>query len=285
MLVSWVGGKSKLAEEIISIFPPHKKYIEPFFGGGWVFFKKKPAEKSIINDINSDLVNLYLVVRDQPQDLARLIWWTPKSREVFNKYIDLYWNKKNEWINTDKVTRAMMYLYLVRNSFNALMRNYSVGSSGWNSDRILETMWAVHEKLKDTTILCDDWKSILDLYANKDTLVYLDPPYMITSEGKDYYYKYIFTKEHHIELRDKLVTDKNKYKWVLSYDIHPLVESLYGGIDGISIIKTSLQHQSSINKNRSIEYDETNKFKSEYLITNFNIEVTLPLFKKGKQDE
>lgn len=286
MLISWVGGKHKLANEIINIFPSHKRYIEPFFGGGWVFFMKPHVRENIINDINSDLVNLYLVIRDQPQDLARLIFFTPKSRDLFNKYIDLYWNRKEEWVNTDKVTRAMIYFYIIKNSFGSLLRHYGVFSTKWDVNEIVEAILPMSEKLKNVDIMCDDWRNIIDLYTNKDTLVYLDPPYIVTIGRGEHYYQYTFTREQHIELRDKLVADKDKYKWVLSYDTHPFVNELYNGIDGINILETSAHFQSLNAKYYSlVDYDDTNKYKKEYLITNFNIEKALPLFKEGIQHE
>lgn len=280
MLVRWLGGKSKLAEEIVNIFPPHKRYIEPFFGGGWIFFKKAPTDESILNDINSDLMNLYLTVRDEPQELARLIHYTPKHESIFNQYIDLYWNKREVYSRLSNPVRAMIYLFLVKNSFNAMFYSFSVGSTGWQGDGITETMWKVHEKLKGANILCRDYGEVIRQYANKDTLIYLDPPYAITMDEKDYYYKYTLTEKQHEQLRNELVGRKDVYKWVLSYDIHPLIEKLYSNIPNIYIMKTTMQFQASINRSNvtSKEYDKTNKFRQEYLITNFPIQSTLPLF-------
>lgn len=280
MLLRWVGGKSLLADEIISIFPSHKRYIEPFFGGGWVFFKKQPADHSIINDINSDLINLYQVVRDQPQELARLVAYTPKSDEVFKQYMLVY--NTDYWTKIDPVKRAMIYFFMIKNSFNGLMKSFSVGSTGWASNGMMETIAKVSDRLKSTDILNRDWMDVVAQYANKDTLVYLDPPYALTVDEKDYYYEYVMTKKQHEDMRNFLVNPLLEFKFVVSYDIHPLVEELYGGVKGIRLYKTSEVFQSSINKSSKAglneSQDRSSAFKQEYLITNYDINLSLPLF-------
>lgn len=279
MLLRWVGGKSKLAEEIISTFPPHSRYIEPFFGAGWVFFKKPNAKENIINDINSDLINLYNVVRTSPQELARLIHYTPKHESQFDEYVNLFFNKRPEYATLPDTMRALIFYYLVKNSFNALFKIFSVGSTGWNGDGVIETMWQVHEKLKNTDILNRDVMDILQNFTNSSTLVYLDPPYAVTIQDAQYYYQYVMAEKAHTDLRDFLVGNSAKFMWVMSYDIHPFVDKLYAGANGIHMIKTSEQFQSSINKNKSTDgADRTNAFRQEYLITNFDVRDVAPLF-------
>jgi DNA adenine methylase len=76
-----------MAEWIISFMPPHQTYLEPYFGSGAVFFSKEPSPLETINDIDGDVVNLFRVIRDRPEELARLVYWTPYSREeYYNSY-------------------------------------------------------------------------------------------------------------------------------------------------------------------------------------------------------
>ncbi len=69
-ILKYPGGKWRIAEWIISHFPAHKVYCEPFFGSGGVFFKKRPSNIETINDINGEIVNLFRVCREHPSELA-----------------------------------------------------------------------------------------------------------------------------------------------------------------------------------------------------------------------
>jgi hypothetical protein len=86
-ILHYPGSKWSMAEWIISHMPPHQTYLEPFFGSGAVFFTKAPSPLETINDIDGDVVNLFRVIRDRPDDLARLVYWTPYSRQ---EYINSY---------------------------------------------------------------------------------------------------------------------------------------------------------------------------------------------------
>lgn len=67
--VPWFGGKGRLAQRIIELFPPHDCYCEGFFGGGAVLFAKAPAKNEIAIDVNGDVVNFFSVLRDRPEEL------------------------------------------------------------------------------------------------------------------------------------------------------------------------------------------------------------------------
>jgi DNA adenine methylase len=283
-----VGGKSKLAEQIIGIFPPHKKYIEPFFGGGWIFFKKQSAEASYINDINGDLTNLYEVVRDNPQALVNQVMLTPLSEVQFDKFKYAF-NDRSVWNKLDPVKRALIYFYLVKVAFNSNPLNVFGVNPGlnWASEGLLETLWKVNKKLQNTVICNRDYKDLFK-YADKHTLMYLDPPYAVTLEGDgSTYYENVLGLSEHDVLKAMLTDVRVKFKWVLSYDIDPLVEKLYSNEDGIYMFKTAAIFQSSINKHSryvdSKTYDTA--FKSEYLITNFPIIESLPLFNTQEEPD
>jgi len=88
-LLKYPGGKWRIATWIISHFPPHKVYCEPFFGSGAVFFLKPPARIETINDMDGNVVNLFRVCRENPEKLARAVELTPWSREEFVSCVDL----------------------------------------------------------------------------------------------------------------------------------------------------------------------------------------------------
>ncbi|AOC91124.1 Site-specific DNA-methyltransferase (adenine-specific) [Bacillus amyloliquefaciens] len=82
-ILHYPGSKWSMTDWIISHMPEHKTYVEPFFGSGALFFNKQPSTIETINDLDSSVVNLFKVIRDQPEELARLIEWTPLSREEY----------------------------------------------------------------------------------------------------------------------------------------------------------------------------------------------------------
>lgn len=71
---AWVGGKNYLAKEIINLMPEHKSYIEVFGGALSVFYQKSPSKIEVINDINDELINLHLCIRNKPQSLANILY-------------------------------------------------------------------------------------------------------------------------------------------------------------------------------------------------------------------
>lgn len=82
-LLKWPGAKWIRAEWIISHFPPHFTYVEPYFGSGAVFFTKEPSRHEVIGDIDKDVVRLFRTVREQGDDLAYALEYTPWSRSEY----------------------------------------------------------------------------------------------------------------------------------------------------------------------------------------------------------
>lgn len=83
-LLNYPGAKWGMASQIVSLMPPHRSYLEPFFGSGAVLFNKPPSAIETVNDIDGDIVNFFRVLREQPEKLAMFISLTPYSRDVFN---------------------------------------------------------------------------------------------------------------------------------------------------------------------------------------------------------
>ena len=83
-LLKYPGSKFRTAEWIISHFPEHHSYLEPFFGSGGVFFNKPPSRIETINDLDNNVVNLFEVIRDYPEELAEAVFNIPYARAVFD---------------------------------------------------------------------------------------------------------------------------------------------------------------------------------------------------------
>lgn len=69
-IIPWMGGKSRLAKDILPLFPQHTCYVEPFAGAAALFFKKEPSKAEVLNDVNGDLVNLYRVVKHHLEEFV-----------------------------------------------------------------------------------------------------------------------------------------------------------------------------------------------------------------------
>src|SRR3972149_5511738 len=85
----WVGGKSRLRKQIISLLPKHTCYVEPFSGAAWVLFGKPPSDVEVLNDIDQELVNFFRVVKDKPDELIASFEWELVSRAEFTRLASL----------------------------------------------------------------------------------------------------------------------------------------------------------------------------------------------------
>ena len=83
-IIPWMGGKRRLADRLIPLFPPHECYVEVFAGGAALYFlRPQPAPVEVLNDINGDLVNLYRVFQNHLEEFVRQFKWTLSSRQIF----------------------------------------------------------------------------------------------------------------------------------------------------------------------------------------------------------
>ena len=82
--IKWLGGKSLLANKIISVIPKHETYVEPFFGAGQVFFRKPKSKFEVINDIHGELMNFFLMCKEQRQELINSFEYILTSRDYYN---------------------------------------------------------------------------------------------------------------------------------------------------------------------------------------------------------
>lgn len=207
-LLKYPGGKWRIADWIISHFPPHKVYLEPFFGGGGVFFRKEPSYLETINDISGDIVNLFRVCRERPEDLARALEFTPWSRDEYRNCYE---------IEGDEIERARRTLVRHHQSFGTTNSNLNTwrNSQTYNSPRcaaqwnqLPETVLKICNRLKEAQIENTDALTLIERYNNSDTLIYLDPPYL-QSLRKRNMYKYEMTEKQHIELLELIRTSSS----------------------------------------------------------------------------
>ena len=198
-LLKYPGSKWRIADWIISHFPKHKVYCEPFFGSGAVFFNKQPVYTETINDLDGNVVNLFRVCRDYPNELARLIELTPFARDEFR---DCY--EKSD----DPIEQARRTIVRYHQSFGTSnsSRNSWKNVQTYGGSRCA-TMWnylpaAILEcvdRLKEAQIENIDAVELIRRYNDKDTLIYCDPPYL-PSLRKKAIYACEMDERKHIEL-------------------------------------------------------------------------------------
>lgn len=183
--------------------PPHKIYLEPFFGSGAVFFNKPAAGIETINDLDGNVVNLFKVIRDYPQRLANVIELTPWAREEYQSSYES---------TDDEVEKARRFLvrcwqaFATRTGYKTGWRHSATGKAPnmpeqWSKvpDRVFE----VADRLKHAQIECMDALELIKKYNHPEVLIYADPPYVQSTRNKGIY-SHDMTNEQHVELLEFL---------------------------------------------------------------------------------
>lgn len=238
--LKWAGGKGQLIQTIRDSLPVDFSerrelcYIEPFVGSGavlfWMLENFTSIRKAIINDINTDLVNAYRVVRKNPIDLVHLL--KQMQNEYFmlksTDYRKIFYLEKRKEFNlrtSDEIVSASLLIFLNRTCYNGLYRvnsrnEFNVPFGDYNNPGICDakTIYSCSKLLQRVTILNNDFSATLK-YAGKDTFYYFDPPYKPVSRTSSFtsYSAEIFGDKEQERLAGlcKKLHDKN-VKWLLS---------------------------------------------------------------------
>lgn len=216
-----MGGKSRLAGRIVSKFPAHTCYCEVFAGAAWLLFKKEESKVEIINDINTDLVTLYRVVKNHLEEFIRYLKWILVARDEFARF-----KAENQETLTD-IQRAVRFYYLLKTGYASRIKNPSISvsptrRSNFNLLRIEEELSAVHLRLARVYIENMGYGDLIRRYDKPETLFYVDPPYF---GCEDYYGEDIFHREDFRSLRDLLAGISGQF--ILSINNTPEIRELY----------------------------------------------------------
>ena len=201
--VKWVGGKSQLVEQIEKMLPKTgekvlTKYAEPMVGGGALFFSilsKYDFEELYISDINAELINAYQAVKNDVDNLiAKLnemqMLFLPMDENGRKYFYYTVREKFNSTTLTEETAteNAAQFIFLNKTCFNGLYRvnrkgQFNVPMGAYKNPTICddESLRNIHEALQNVTIVCGDY-SLSKSFIDKDTFVYLDPPYRPISE-------------------------------------------------------------------------------------------------------
>jgi len=211
-IIRYHGGKHRLAQWIISFFPDHRCYVEPYGGAASVLIRKPRAYAEIYNDLDGEIVNLFRVVRDDGDQLKRKLELTPFSR---NEFVESYEPSPDP---IEQARRTICRAFMGFSSSSVTKQRHVTGrlknaTTGFrsNSNRSGTTpahdwmnypkkLHLIIERLQGVVI---DNKSALDVMTQHDspkTLHYVDPPYVPKTRDRGTDYKYEMTEDHHIEM-------------------------------------------------------------------------------------
>ena len=244
-VVKWVGGKRQLLPQIRKLLPNRfSTYFEPFVGGGAVLFDLQP-KKAIINDYNSELINVYNVIKDDLDSLLLDLKKHINSSEYFYQIRALDRDPKF-YSNMTSVERASRILYLNKTCFNGLFRVNQAGEfnapfGSYKNPNIINeiTLRAVSDYFNknDIKFLNGDFESSLK-GIRKGAFVYFDPPYDPLSSSSNFtgYTQGGFNREDQLRLKnlcDKL--DKKGVKFLLSNSSTEFIKESYKNYEIINV--------------------------------------------------
>ena len=232
--IKWVGGKTQLLPKLIERIPDDfGRYYEPFVGGGALFFRLQP-QRACLTDINPDLVNLYIVIRDKVGDLVEDLSQHVYEKDYFYRIRSV--DRTPEYEMWTDVQRASRFIYLNKTCYNGLYRVNSKGQFNapfgrYTNPTILDAdnLYACHRTLRKAVIEVSDFYKVRRRIRDND-FVYFDPPYAPLSATSKFtsYTKNGFDVEMQYALRDLCCAlDKRGVRFMLSNSSAPLILDLY----------------------------------------------------------
>lgn len=256
-ILKWAGGKTQLLDELNARSPKrYGRYIEPFIGGGALFFDLRPRE-AVIADSNPELVNLYQCIRNDHEEVIDYLKQFQNSEDFFYKIRALRFEK------LEPGYAAARTIYLNRTCYNGLYRvnrkgEFNVPFGSYKNPAFCQpdVLAAAADALADTAIVLGDYKAVLRQHARAGDFVFLDPPYLPITEYADFkrYTKEQFYEEDHRELAAEVRRlQKLGCHVVLTNSNHPLVHELYEGLD-IEVVSTrrNISSRSSTRKGEDV---------------------------------
>ena len=222
-----------------------------------MFFRKTKVKWNVLNDKDNNIVNLYMCIIHELDELVKHLEWMPKSRELFENFrTDI---KEKKPIDIPDPYQAAKYFYCIRHSFNKLIHTPMSMGKDWKRNWEEEFKYS-RMKINGSTIENLDFGALVDRYKpNSNDFWYLAPPYFIATDKGDYY-QHNFTAEDHIRLKEKVdELDSKGAKFMVSYDYREEVYELYKNYNVMTI---DLKYMGATDEHRA-------KKRKEYLILNY----------------
>lgn len=211
-VLKYPGSKWSISPWIVSNFPEHHSYVEPYFGSGAAFFSKVPSAIETINDLDGDVINLFSCIRDNSEVLARKIAMTPYSRKTYD---ESFRTKP-----TNEIDKALQFLIRCWQGHGFRTNGYKVG---WKNDvqgrenmyavynwyRLPEWVMGIVDRLKQVQIENRPALEVIKRFNYPNVLIYADPPYLLSTRAAKQY-KHEMSEQDHVELLEALIQHKEK---------------------------------------------------------------------------
>ena len=268
--MKWVGGKRQLIPAIKKRLPKglaNRPYYEPFIGGGALFFDLQP-KNAVINDCNEELINVYKVIKDNPEELIEDLKKHKNTAEYFYELRSI--DRKPSFSKLTNIERASRIIYLNKTCYNGLYRVNNAGEFNspfgrYKNPNIVNepTIKAVSKFLRTAKIqiLSNDYEVVLKNIPT-NSFVYLDPPYHPLSDSSNFtgYIQGGWSEEDQIRLRNvcNSLNDRG-IRFLLSNSSADFIKEIYTGYN-IHIVKAF----------RTVNSDSTKRGQvNEFLISNY----------------
>jgi len=219
MILRRLGNKKKVAKLILPHFTPHKIYIEPFFGAGGMFFQKPKAKYNIVNDLDSDVFNLFQVVMNQKEELEKAFYMMPIHSDLLK-----HWKANEE---TEPIRKALRFLFLsnfILNGRGTSLRSNVLENSKKEIINSLDSTFLFLNDVKFFNKGFNDFIKCLAFRPNSnevfDCFIYCDPPYLGTGDN----YSNCFTEQDTADLFDTVI--KTGCKFAISEFDNPFILEL-----------------------------------------------------------
>lgn len=225
-VLRYPGSKWRIARQLCDLIPEHHSYLEPYFGSGAVFFTKPPSDIETINDLDTDVVNLFQCIKDDPDKIASMVYASPYSKVLYEQQFSANAD--------DPYEKALSFLIKCWMGHGFRTSGYK---SGWKNDvhgrerayallnwnRLPEWVLQTAERLKQAQIECSPALDLIQRFDYTDVFMYVDPPYVLNTRYTKQY-KHEMTDNDHKKLLDVLLSSKAKI--MLSGYSSPLYENI-----------------------------------------------------------
>jgi DNA adenine methylase len=209
----YAGGKFYARKLILEFIPPHTDYVEPFAGGASIFFAKNKVKNNWLNDIDGELINVFLFIRDNPEQLITALKGEVATKERHHFY-------KYHFIPENPLEKAVRWYYLNRTSFSGIMNMKHCYWGYSHKSSMPPEKWAISilqtsQKLQNVCLSKLDFEEVIERVPDR-AFLFLDPPYFKTQQDK--IYSCAFTHKCHHRLCKALKRAGNRFQFLLTYD-------------------------------------------------------------------
>lgn len=205
-VLKYPGSKWNIARQLVDLIQGHHSYVEPYAGSLAVLFNKPPSPIETINDLDSDVTNLFECIQKDSKHLARMVMTTPFSREAYNGQFSR--TEKTEY--TDNFQLAAGFLIKCWQGHGFRTDKYKVGWKNdvqgrerayalWDWYRLPEWIVDIAERLRMVQIENRPALEVIERFGYEDVFMYLDPPYLLSTRNRKQY-RHEMTDADHEEL-------------------------------------------------------------------------------------